>query len=182
MSRHITLAATALLALLVAVPSFGATTAWAHAERPASVTQVQAGPYAFSLALYAEQPRAGQDLVFVLAPTPSGPQPSSVRVSAQPGLGTNATPTRAEFAVDPDNPAALAGSVRLSVTGAWLLEVVADGPAGEGRARLPLTAAAPGALPVWLGWVIGLAPLLGVVWFGWWQHRYLRCLEARAAI
>jgi hypothetical protein len=181
MARHTTLAATVLLALLIAVPSMGAATAWAHAERPTSVTQLQTGPYALSLALYTEQPRAGQDLVFVLAPTPGGPHPRSVRVTVQPGLGTNATPTRAELTVDPDNPAALAGAVRLSVTGAWLLEVVADGPAGEGRARLPLTAAAPGALPVWLGWVIGLAPLLGVVWFGWWQHRYLRCLETPAA-
>jgi hypothetical protein len=170
-----------LATLAVGLALAGAAPAFAHAERPASTTTLEAGPYLLVVALYAEQPRAGEELPVAVTPGLGAAAPSQVRVVARPGLGTNATPIRAELAPDPDDPGSYAGSVRLSVTGAWLLEVVAAGPAGDGRALVPVTAAAPGAVPVWLGWLVGLAPLLGVVWFGWWQHRYLRRLEALPA-
>jgi hypothetical protein len=156
--------------------------ALAHAEPAAATVAVDAGPYPLVVALYADPPRAGQDLPLLVIPAGGGPPaPSEVQVVARPGLGTSATPTRARLAPDPDAPGSFAGAVRLPVTGAWLVDVSADGPAGEGRATVPVTAAAPGALPLWIGWAVGLAPLLGVLWFTWWQHRYLRRLEAPAA-
>ena len=33
-------------------------------------------------------------------------------------------------------------------------------------------------VPEWLGWLIGLSPLMGLVWFGWRQRGYLRRLRA----
>lgn len=163
------------LGLLAAAPA-----ALAHDERPARTDLVQAGPYALEIALYTDQPRTGQAFAVVVAPQ-GDPAPTTVRLVARPGLGTNATPSRSTLGPDPDAPDRFAGLAHLSVTGAWLLDVQADGPAGAGRATYAMTAAAPGAVPVWLGWLVGLSPLLGVVWLGWWQHRYLQRLEAAAA-
>ena len=33
-------------------------------------------------------------------------------------------------------------------------------------------------VPEWLGWLIGLSPLIGLAWFGWRQRGYLRRLRA----
>ena len=164
------------LALGLAAPA-----ATAHAERPASTTTVEAGPYTLTIARYADPPRAGQEFEVAVTPAPGSAAPDAARVVARPGLGTNAMPTRAILAPDPDAPGSFAGEVRLSVMGPWLLDVVVDGPAGPATATLQVTAGVPGALPIWLGWALGLSPLLGVAWFTWWQHRYLLRLEAPAA-
>jgi hypothetical protein len=151
----------------------------AHAERPATTVAVAAGPYRLVVGLYADPPRAGDDLPLAVAPaTGDGGAPSAVRVVARPGLGTNATPTGATLTPDPDAPGSFLGAVRLPVTGAWLLDVAVDGAQGEATATVPLTAAAPGALPAWVGWLIGVViPLSGVLWFVAWQRAYLRRLE-----
>jgi hypothetical protein len=155
--------------------------ALAHDEQPASTTTVAAGPYTLGVALYADPVRAGQELPVLVTPAGGGPAPASVRLVARPGLGVDSIPARAVLAPDPDAPGSFAGAVRVPVTGPWLVDVLVEGPAGAGAATLPVTAAAPGALPLWLGWALGLSPLVGVLWFAWWQHRYLRRLEREAA-
>jgi hypothetical protein len=181
---RLTLIARRLAVVVVAVGlalGLAAPVAWAHVERPASTTTLEAGPYTLAVARYADPPRAGQEFEVVVTPAPGSAAPDVVRLVARPGLGTNATPTRSVLAPDPDASGSFAGGVRLSVTGAWLLDVVVDGPAGPATATLAVTAGATGALPIWLGWALGLSPLLGVAWFTWWQHRYLLRLEASAA-
>ena len=148
---------------------------------PAATVALDAGPYSLVVAFYADPPRAGQQLPLLVTPASGRPAPERVRMVARPGLGTDAMPTRAQLAPGPGEPGSFAGSIRLPVTGAWLLDIIADGPAGEGQATVPVLAAAPGALPAWVGWALGLAPLLGVLWLIWWQHRYLQGLEAPAA-
>jgi hypothetical protein len=176
-ARRLAVAVVAVgLALELAAPA-----ASAHVERPASTTTVEAWPYTLAVARYADPPRAGQEFEVVVTPAPGSAAPDAVRVVARPGLGTNATPTRSVLAPDADAPGSFAGAVRLSVTGPCLLDVVVDGPAGPATATLAMTAGAPGALPIWLGWALGLSPLLGVAWFTWWQHRYLLRLEGSAA-
>jgi hypothetical protein len=160
------------LALALTAPA-----ALAHDERPVSMTTAAAGPYTLTVALYADPPRAGQELPVLVTPTASGPAPESVRLIARPGLGVDSVPTRATLVPDPDMPGSFAGAVRVPVVGPWLVDVLVDGPAGAGAATLAVTAVAPGALPLWLGWALGLSPLLGVLWFAWWQHCYLRRLE-----
>lgn len=168
-----------VLAAAGAPPAVGA-----HAERPATTVAVAAGPYRLVVGLYADPPRAGDDLPLAVAPAAGdGGAPWAVRVVARPGLGTNATPTRATLTPDPDEPSSFAGAVRLSVTGAWLLDVTVDGAQGEATATVPLTAAAPGALPAWVGWLIGVViPLSGVLWFAAWQGAYLRRLEREGTL
>jgi hypothetical protein len=103
-----------------------------------------------------------------------------VRIVARPGLGTNAAPIPVRLAPVPDRPNTFEGTVHLPAIGAWLLDIVAEGPSGEGHAIAPLTAIAPEAPPEWIGWALGLSPLLGVLWFGLWQRGYLQRLEASA--
>ena len=114
--------------------------------------------------------RAGQELPLLVTPVAGTAAPERVRVVARPGLGVDSTPTRATLVPDPDDPGSFAGAVRVPVVGPWLVDVLADGPAGAGSATLTVTAATPGALPLWLGWALGLSPLVGVLWFAWWQH------------
>jgi len=182
MKPHLTLARglIAALALLALAAIAAPVPAAAHAERPATSVSVTAGPYPLVVALYADPPRAGADLPIVVSPGPgSRVGPRTARVVARPGLGVSATPTRATLAPDPDGPGSLAGAVRLTVTGPWLLEIAVDGPLGEAAAVVPVTAAAPGALPAWVGWLIGVGlPLGGLIWFVIWQQGYLRRLEA----
>ncbi|MBX5491436.1 MAG: hypothetical protein IRZ14_09770 [Chloroflexi bacterium] len=177
MKARVLLPLAALLGILLAAPAL----ATAHVESPATTTTVHAGPYTLVVAQYADPPRAGAALPLLVSPAPAtAPAPTAVRVVARPGLGTDATPTRAVLAPDPDGPGRFAGDVRLPVAGAWLLDIQVDGPAGPAQATLPVTAAAPHAIPAWAGWLLGLSPLAGVAWLVWWQRRYLRALEATA--
>jgi hypothetical protein len=174
--------AAALAALALAAA--GASPVAAHAERPATTLAVAAGPYPLVVSLDADPPRAGDELRLVVAPAPDGDAaPWVARVVARPGLGTDATPTRATLSADPDAPGSFAGAVRLPIAGAWLLDVVVDGARGEATATVPLTAAAPGAPPAWVGWLVGVVlPLGGVLWFATWQGAYLRRLEREGAL
>ena len=83
-----------LAAICLGLGLIGVTPALGHTESPLSTVAVEAGPYSLRVAMYTDQPRAGQELPLVVAPTGS-PAPSAIRVVARPGLGTNATPTRA---------------------------------------------------------------------------------------
>jgi hypothetical protein len=172
-------AALAAIGLTVAL----AAPAAAHSQGATTTVKVAAGPYALVVRLHADPPRAGDDLPLVVAPAAGeGGAPRAARIVARPGLGTNATPLRTTLAPAPGEPGSFAGAVRLPVTGAWLLDVVVDGALGEATATVPLTAAAPGALPAWVGWLVGVViPLGGVLWFVAWQRSYLRRLERDAA-
>jgi hypothetical protein len=96
-----------------------------------------------------------------------------------PGPGTAGRPGRAVTASG-------GGSGRYVVTatfpvrGAWVLALDVSGAAGHGRAVVPVTAAAPGAIPVWLGWTIGLSPLAGLAAFLAVQVRAARRLRLSA--
>ena len=143
----------------------------AHDGKPVGRESIVAGPYRLDVIFY-NQPRAGQELQFVIVP-PEGTAVRTVQVSAQPGLGTAATPQRGRVGPDPDRPGAWGVAVLLPVTGAWILRFEVAGDAGGGQGRLPVTAAAPAAVPVPVGWAIGLSPLVGVLAFAIAQRRWL---------
>jgi len=70
------------------------------------------------------------------------------------------------------------GVLHLPVRGAWQVGIDLDGPAGHGSASLDVTVSAPNAIPPWLGWLIGLSPLIGCAWLTWQQWNYRRRLLA----
>ncbi len=102
------------------------------------------------------------------------------KLIAVPQAGTDSTPISAELSPDPAHPGALVGSLQLPLRGAWRLMVELHGPQGQGSAGLVMTSVVPFVLPAWLGWVLGLSPLVGCAWLIWHQWRYRRQLMTSA--
>jgi hypothetical protein len=160
-----------LLALLAAPHDAGA-----HTGEPERQERVKAGPYTLELRYYSV-PRSGQNLLLMIVPVDGG-QPTTIRVMAEPGAGVEATPAEVRTVADPDDPTATDALIPLSTTGLWVLTIEADGSAGAGEAEIGVIAAAPGAIPVPVGWAIGLSPLIGVVGFAAAQRRWMRSVHA----
>ncbi len=173
----------ALLVICTALLALPTAPVIAH-EDAARTGELSAGPYLLSVQLYDDPVQVGQPLEVTVRSLPGGPtlEDATVTVTGVPGLGTDATQTR-EIAMQPETaePGSYAGEVSFPVRGAWDVRIRVSGPAGEGTASLPVTVAVPGAIPVWLGWLVGLSPLVGLVWFAWWNRGYLRRLRAEEA-
>jgi hypothetical protein len=111
------------------------------------------------------------------------PHDSSLRLSGRifmvPGLGTDAVELHSQLSPTGQSNT-LVGTVRMPVRGAWQIMIQLDGQRGTGEASFAVTVAGPGAIPVWLGWLIALTPLLGVAWWLWQQRRYRLRLLAQA--
>jgi hypothetical protein len=110
------------------------------------------------------------------------PQEGSAKLSGSmtllPGLGTDAVMLHAPLS-PVGQSTALTGSIRMPVRGAWQIEIQLNGPQGAGEASFPIVVAAPGAIPIWLGWLIGATPLLVIAWIVWQQRRYRQKLLTR---
>jgi hypothetical protein len=145
---------------------------------PAHTETLMAGPYLIEVNLSQDPPWTDQsDEVTVV------PQDHTLRLTGiiimQPGLGTDAVPLRAKLEPQGQD-GMLVGSIRMPVRGAWTIVVQLNGPQGPGQASFPILVAAPGAMPIWLGWLIALTPLLGIAWLVRHQYRYRRRLMVRA--
>jgi hypothetical protein len=179
MRMKLTRASTLPLVLgLAAWFGLGAVPAFAHGV-PAIQTEGDIGGYHLVISQYADPAHVDQGLpITVWAGDGSAPLDDAALVAiGQPGLGTDATPTHSTRLVEePLEPGSYAAEVLMPVAGAWDIEIDVDGPAGSGSVRVPVKVAAPAAIPVWLGWTIGLSPLLGIAWFARWNQRQLKPL------
>jgi len=142
----------------------------AQASAPIKTIDVRVGPYPMRVSYYSEA-RGGKPLIFSIAPQESLGSPIEYRVTAVPGTTVNAVPIKAQIVPDPDQPGAVRGSVNLPVSGQWMLTIDVSGPKGRGDADVPILAGAPPAMPVWLGWLIGLLPAWLMIAFVIWQAR-----------
>lgn len=152
-------------------------------EDPARVEIRRAGPYVLEVAIYDARPTVVRQMRFVVRSLPGGAGLEGATITARgiPGSETLAVPTRPTLL----RPAVggsggFEGTLLLSVLGGWDLELHVSGLAGDGAARLAVSVAAPWVVPEWIGWVVGLSPLAGLVWFAWWQRGYMRRLEQDA--
>ncbi len=169
-----------LLVLSLALLVFPIAPLGAH-EDATRTEQLSAGPYLLSVQLSDDPAHVEQPLGLTVRALPGGSALDGATVTATglPGLGTDATQTRTiTMQPETDEPGSYTGEVSFPVRGAWELQITVSGPAGEGTANVPLTVSAPEAIPVWLGWLIGMSPLVGVAWFAWWNRGYLRRLRA----
>ena len=168
------------LFILAALAPLTAKTARAQST-PVSTQTLVAGPYVIDVSLYQSQPFVDQPLALSVVPHNRALQLQG-QIVADPGLGTDATELRAALSPLPNAPTTLQGAINLPVQGAWKIGLALDGPLGHGVASFPITVAAPGAIPVWLGWLIALIPLSAVVWWVWQQHGYRRKLVSQQNI
>jgi hypothetical protein len=142
--------------------SIAATT---HGSTPARVVQVTAGPYALTVSLYTDPARAGFALPFAIAPEPPVSGTLTYAVNSVPGPDVDATPVHASLSKDAQVPNGVQGEAEITVQGDWSLQVVVNGPAGQGEADVPVTATAPPPMPPWLAWSLGFLPLVGLLAF-----------------
>jgi len=150
--------------------------AWAGG--PARSETKAAGPYVIVVNLYQDPPYTDTPSMVTVVPQDSTLQLQG-HIVEQPGLGTNATPLQSNLTATGDNHGTLKGTVRMPVRGAWNIVIELTGPKGSGSATVAVTVASPGAIPTWLGWLIGTSPLLFIAWWIWKQHRYRRTLLAK---
>lgn len=149
----------------------------ARASGPAHTETLMAGSYLIDVNLYQYPPQTDlSDEVTVV------PQQSNLHLSGlirmEPGLGTDAVELRSPLSPSGQS-GTLVGSIRMPVRGAWNIVIQLNGPQGAGQASFPIVVAAPGAIPIWLGWLIALTPLLGIAWLVWHQRRYRKRLLAQ---
>jgi FixH len=167
-----------LLIICIALLALPAAPVSTH-EGSARTEELSAGPYLLSVQLYDDPVGVGQPLEITVRSLPGGPALEDATVTGVPGLVTEATQTReTTMQQETAEPGSYVGEVSLPVRGAWDIQIRASGPAGEGTASVPVTVAVPGAIPVWLGWMVGLSPLAGLAWLAWWNRGYLRRLRA----
>jgi hypothetical protein len=137
---------------------------------------LKAGPYSIEVTLSLDPHEVEKPLSVTLV-TRDAFQFSGY-VTAVPGPGTDAIVVRAPLAPAERTSHTLVGVLHLPVRGVWQIVIDLDGPSGHGSASLDVTVSAPNALPLWLGWLIGLSPLIGCAWLIWQQWQYRRRLLA----
>ncbi len=141
---------------------------------------LKAGPYSIEVTLSLDPPEVEKPLNITLVAGNASQLSGSVM--AIPGAGTDAITVRTLLAPAGHTSNTLEGTLHLPVRGAWQIVIDLDGPSGRGSASLDVTVSAPNAIPAWLGWLIGLSPLIGCVWLIWQQWKYRRRLLAARAL
>jgi hypothetical protein len=145
-------AAVALVAgVLALAPMAGSTRTDAYTAGPYTVTVTRVEPV-----------DVGSTAAFAVSVAPA--DGAGVVAITLPGPGTTARPGRTVVGAGA-RPGTYEVTATFPVRGAWVLAIDVAGRAGRGRAAVPVTAAAPGAIPIWLGWAIGLSPLVGLAAF-----------------
>ncbi len=166
----------ALLLLLLIVP--GSVLA---ESQPASTQIVAAGPYAIDVSLSQDPPFVDQPFDVIVSPH-NGPLQLKGEVIASPGLGTNGVDLHTPLSPTGDNKGTLKSSIHIPVRGAWNIVIQVEGRQGGGRASIPVTVGAPGAMAPWLAWLIGSSPLAIIAVCVWLQHRYKQRLIVQPAM
>ena len=153
----------------------------AHASSISTHTEtLSAGPYLIDASLDPYPPTTDQSVEVKIVPHGGDGMHLSGRVLMVPGLGTDAVELHASLS--PLNQTdTLIGSIHIPVRGAWNIVIQLNGPHGQGQASFPITVGAPGAIPIWMGWLIALLPFLGVTWLLFNQYRYRKQLLANEA-
>ncbi len=142
---------------------------------PAHTQTLAAGPYIIDFNLYQDPPFADTPLMVTVVPHQSTLHLQG-SVTAEPGLGTDATALHFPLTALDAGGGSLAGTIRMPVRGAWNIVIDLKGPQGSGSGQVAVIVAAPGAIPTWLGWLIGTSPLPLIAFWVWRQHHYKHAL------
>lgn len=145
---------------------------------PALTETLTAGPYIVDVNLYQNPPESDQLVEVTVVPHETS-VPLTGNIVVKPGLGTDAVPLH--FTLAPLNQTStLVTNIRMPVRGSWQVVVQLNGAKGSGSASFLITVAGPGAMPVWMAWLIALVPTPAIAWLVWHQYRYRRRLLVKA--
>jgi len=166
-----------LAALLILLPGVALANG-----KPVRTMTFNFGSYAVDVNLFEDPPRTDQPLDVTVLPHDSTIHPTG-RVIAQPGPGTDADQESKNLTISnafTDEPKVLAATINFPVRGAWRIIVQLNGPWGQASASFNVNVLGPGPIPLWLAWLIGLSPVVGILWLAWQQTRYRRKLLTNA--
>lgn len=167
-----------LVALFVACFFMLALGAASADSGPALTETLTAGPYTVNVNLYQNPPVTDQLVELTVVPQNTS-EILSGTVIMEPGLGTDAIPLH--FTLAPLNhTSTLVGHIRMPVRGSWQVNIQLNGAKGPASASFLITVAGPGAMPVWVAWLIALTPAPAIAWLVWHQYRYRRRLLVKA--
>jgi len=125
---------------------------------PLATQSAAIGPYVVLLSFYS-LPRAGQSMNMTIeSGRPAEPlQFSNAVLHPAPGTDGNSIPA----ALTPNGESQHVFNVQVTppVKGKWLLHLQLTGAAGAASGDIPINVDGPPAIPLWLGWLIGLVPL-----------------------
>lgn len=154
------------LALGVLLFEIGASiAATTHSSTPARVVKTQAGPYTLLVTLYKDPADASFALPFAIAPTQTIEENLSYEVTSYPGTHVQATPIRASLTADTKIKNGVQGAAEIPVQGTWRLHIIVHSTTESGATDIFIKAVAPPAIPLWLGWPLGLIPLIALLVF-----------------
>jgi hypothetical protein len=134
---------------------------------PLETQTATVGPYRLLLSFYS-LPRAAQSLNMTIESATNDKQVQFSQATLMPGPGTDGNIVRVQITPDPDGQGVYDVSVTPPVRGLWYLHITVTGAAGSHAGNIPMQVQGPPAMPVWLGWIIGLTPLpflMGFLWF-----------------
>lgn len=136
------------------------------------------GPYVVNINFYEDPLRVDHPLDLTLVPH-DGRLRLTGRLTIKPGRGTDASERSMDLPPgnsDTDQPGTLATTINFPVRGIWQIVIELNGPLGPASASFTVNVLAPGLIPLWLAWLIGLSPVIGLVWVAWQQRRYRQSL------
>ncbi len=139
----------------------------AHGASPLHTETLHVGGYDLTVEFYNWPIRVEQTAAVRIVPQTPLPSRAALQLQATlvPAPGVPDQPRPLTVGPDSDSDLAYSVDVRALVTGEWQLQISAAGAAGSGVASMRMPVAGPPRIPVWLGWLIGLTPLLGLLIF-----------------
>ncbi len=169
-----------ILVSLLSLISLAVVPAQVRASSTPRTEMLKAGPYPIEVTLSLDPPEVEKPLNVTVV-TRDASQFSGY-VMAVPGPGTDALLVRAPLTATKYASNTQVSVLHLPVRGVWQIVIDLDGPSGHGSASLDVIVSAPNAIPPWLGWLIGLSPLIGGAWLIWQQQKYRRRLLATRSL
>ncbi len=125
---------------------------------PLETQNATLGPYQLLLSYYS-LPRVAQNLNMTIGSATGDTQLQLSQATLVPAKGTDGNVLRVQLTPDSDTQGLYDVAVKPPVRGLWYIHVTVHGQAGTVTGDIPMTVQGPPAMPIWLGWSIGLLPL-----------------------
>lgn len=130
---------------------------------------VFAGSYAFELIIGSSALKTATDYPVSVrfgneVPPSATNQNVTVALVAEPLRGTSATPVKINLTANSDGKS-WDGKMSIPISGRWSMKITAEYPGGKGNGTTIISVSPPPALPNWLAWTLGLAPVIIFVAF-----------------
>jgi len=145
-----------MISIIVALTGAGAS--------PLATQNATVGPYLVLLSFYSLA-RAGQAMNLTIQSSRPAQPLKFTGAILNPAPGTDATPVNIILTLDKEGQNVYDVQATPPIKGKWLLHMRVSGQLGAVSGDIPIDVDGPPAIPLWLGWLIGLTPLPFILLF-----------------